>query len=139
MTLEDFAHRCLMIKAGNAELAIPCCANCKYYEREEECNGIHGALSSLKGTIVEHLYNGGTAKVVKKVEGENGIEFFCETDGTFISEEEAEKIQSENISESIQYKYECHHPAQESDDPFEGAWLEMKPEDFCSRWEEKDG
>ena len=33
MTLEDFAHRCLMIKAGNAELAIPCCANCKYYQR----------------------------------------------------------------------------------------------------------
>lgn len=32
MTLEDFAHRCLMIKAGNATLDIPCCANCKYYE-----------------------------------------------------------------------------------------------------------
>lgn len=31
MTLEDFAHRCLMIKAGNATLDIPCCANCKYY------------------------------------------------------------------------------------------------------------
>lgn len=32
MTLEDFAHRCLMIKAGNATLDIPCCANCKYYK-----------------------------------------------------------------------------------------------------------
>lgn len=31
MTIEDFAHRCLLIKAGNAELAIPCCANCKHY------------------------------------------------------------------------------------------------------------
>lgn len=33
MTIEDFAHRCLMIKAGNAELAIPCCANCKHYKQ----------------------------------------------------------------------------------------------------------
>ena len=33
MTLEDFAHRCLMIKAGNAILDIPCCANCKYYKK----------------------------------------------------------------------------------------------------------
>lgn len=31
MTIEDFAHRCLLIKAGNAEIAIPCCANCKHY------------------------------------------------------------------------------------------------------------
>jgi len=31
MTLEEFAHRCLMIKAGNATLDIPCCANCEHY------------------------------------------------------------------------------------------------------------
>ena len=32
MTLEDFAHRCLMIKAGNTTLDIPCCANCESYK-----------------------------------------------------------------------------------------------------------
>lgn len=31
MTIEEFAHRCLMIKAGNATLDIPCCAHCKHY------------------------------------------------------------------------------------------------------------
>ena len=38
MTLEDFAHRCLMIKAGNTTLDIPCCANCKYYQLEEDAD-----------------------------------------------------------------------------------------------------
>lgn len=33
MTLEEFAHRCLMIKAGNANLDIPCCANCEHYQK----------------------------------------------------------------------------------------------------------
>lgn len=32
MTLEEFAHRCLMIKAGNVNLDIPCCANCESYK-----------------------------------------------------------------------------------------------------------
>ena len=31
LSIEDFAHRCLLIKAGNVQLPIPCCANCKYY------------------------------------------------------------------------------------------------------------
>lgn len=35
MTIEDFAHRCLLIKAGNAELAIPCCANCEHYAKSK--------------------------------------------------------------------------------------------------------
>lgn len=35
MTIEDFAHRCLLIKAGNAELAIPCCANCDHYKKSK--------------------------------------------------------------------------------------------------------
>ena len=39
MTLEDFAHRCLMIKAGNATLDIPCCANCKYYRTDRKVEG----------------------------------------------------------------------------------------------------
>lgn len=34
MTIEEFAHRCLLIKAGNAELAIPCCANCEHYKND---------------------------------------------------------------------------------------------------------
>ncbi len=39
MTIEDFAHRCLLIKAGNAELAIPCCANCRNYAKSETWDG----------------------------------------------------------------------------------------------------
>ena len=39
MTLEEFAHRCLMIKAGNVTLDIPCCAHCKYYESLTFSNG----------------------------------------------------------------------------------------------------
>lgn len=139
MTLEDFAHRCLMIKAGNATLDIPCCANCKYYTQEEDLGGIKGFTSSLSG-LIDRMYNGGSAKVVKKVEGKDGVEFFCETTSEFISEKEAEQIRCENLSkqESISYKYFCKHPAQESDDPFVEDWLEMKPEDFCSRWESRN-
>ena len=137
MTLEDFAHRCLMIKAGNVQLAIPCCANCEYYIREEYSDGVHGLLANLKGTLIEHLYNGGTAKVVKTIEDENGVEFFCETTGEFISKDEAEQIQCENVSENVSYKYICNHPCVVSDDQFNATWLETKPEDFCSRWEER--
>ena len=35
MTIEEFAHRCLLIKAGNVTLSIPCCANCEHYEKNE--------------------------------------------------------------------------------------------------------
>lgn len=33
------------------------------------------------------------------------------------------------------YRYECRHPALESDDPFVATWIETTPEDFCSRFE----
>ena len=135
MTLEDFAHRCLMIKAGNATLDIPCCANCKYYIQEKYSDGINGLAANLKGTIIEYLYNGSTAKVVEKIEDENGVEFFCETTNEFISEKEAEQIHSDNVSESVQYTYECQHPEMSSQDY---AVLTMKPEDFCSRWESRN-
>lgn len=138
MTLEDFAHRCLMIKAGNATLDIPCCANCKYYIQEKYSDSINGLAAYLKGTIIEHLYNGGTAKVVETIEDENGVEFFCATTGEFISKDEAEQIRCENVSESVSYKYICDHPVLESDDSYVGAWLETKPEDFCSRWESRN-
>lgn len=78
LTLEDFAHRCLMIKAGNAELAIPCCANCKFYRS------------------------------------------FTFSDGETI--------------------WECHHPSMDDCESVdESGILYMAPEDFCSRWEERDG
>lgn len=41
MTIEDFAHRCLLIKAGNAELAIPCCANCEHYKEHPDGGAIY--------------------------------------------------------------------------------------------------
>lgn len=49
MTLEDFAHRCLMIKAGNATLDIPCCANCKYYNKNftYQTNSISAGVQAL--------------------------------------------------------------------------------------------
>ena len=123
MTLEDFAHRCLMIKAGNAELAIPCCANCKYYEKS------NATWNEFREAIFDLL----PAKVVSTVESDKGVEIFCETTNEFISEKEAEQIHSDNVSESVQYAYECHHPEMTSQDY---AVLTMKPEDFCSRWEE---
>ena len=36
------------------------------------------------------------------------------------------------------YKWICSHGV-EADDPFVAAWIEMQPEDFCSRWEARDG
>lgn len=84
MTLEDFAHRCLMIKAGNATLDIPCCANCKYYGEEK--------VSVFKNG---QIYVEGT------------------------------------------HKWICEHPEIDSDDSA-FCWLNMKAEDFCSRWEERE-
>lgn len=87
MTLEDFAHRCLMIKAGNATLDIPCCANCEHYTKV--VIGDEVRTNTLPGFRL--------------------------------------------INKSI--KWECFHPALETDD---AAWLETKPEDFCSRWESRN-
>ena len=128
MTLEDFAHRCLMIKAGNAELAIPCCANCKYYEEALTANVMAHQLNKIFDLL--------PAKVVSTVESDKGVEIFCETTNEFISEKEAEQIHSDNVSESVQHTYECHHPEMTSQDY---AVLTMAPEDFCSRWEERNG
>lgn len=127
MTLEDFAHRCLMIKAGNATLDIPCCANCKYYEEALTAHVMAHQLNMMFGLL--------PAKVVETIEDENGVEFFCETTNEFISEKEAEQIHSDNVSESVQYTYECQHPEMSSQDY---AVLTMKPEDFCSRWESRN-
>ncbi len=99
MTPEDFAHRCLMIKAGNVELAIPCCANCEYYQLEEDAD--------FAGTI------------------KGGILAFAKLSFGFEEKEEEEK----------EYKFVCNHPVLETHDSFDAAWLETKPEDFCSRWE----
>ena len=96
MTLEDFVHRCLLIKAGNTNLDIPCCANCEYYKCSDEPSA--------------------TAK--------SGINTLAKFFGIEDDENPA--------------KYECRHPVLETDDPFVAAWLETKPEDFCSRWESRN-
>lgn len=31
----------------------------------------------------------------------------------------------------------CFHPEQCADDSYVGVWLDMKPDDFCSRFEKK--
>lgn len=82
MTIEEFAHRCLLIKAGNAELAIPCCANCEHYKSDR---GI--------------IYKNG--EVIKEI-----------TLGCF---------------------WACYHPELNEEDI-----LYTKPEDFCSRFEERN-
>ena len=51
MTIEEFAHRCLLIKAGNATLEIPCCANCKYYIPSESDQA---AYPDVKKWICDH-------------------------------------------------------------------------------------
>ena len=89
MTLEDFAHRCLMIKAGNATLDIPCCANCKYYNKK-----------------LTNLY-------LQTTDSFPGIRF------------------------EGKYEWICDHPETDSDDSAV-CWLNMKPEDFCSRWESRN-
>lgn len=77
MTIEEFAYRCLSIKAGNTALSIPCCANCEHYE----------SLTFSDGETI----------------------------------------------------YECHHPSMddcECED--ESGILYMAPEDFCSRFKERN-
>ena len=82
MTIEEFAHRCLLIKAGNTTLSIPCCANCEHYKPDE---GI--------------IYKNG--KVIKKV--------------------------------TLSSWWSCYHPGLNEEDI-----LYTKPEDFCSRFEERN-
>ena len=43
----------------------------------------------------------------------------------------------EHYVSEIPLVYECHHPEQSVDDPFVSAWLETKPEDFCSYFKER--
>ena len=33
MTHEEFMHICLKIRKGDVTVDIPCCANCKYYNK----------------------------------------------------------------------------------------------------------
>ena len=47
------------------------------------------------------------------------------------------KLLDDILDEEIEAKYECRHPVLESDDPFVACWLETKPEDFCSRFEQR--
>ena len=34
-------------------------------------------------------------------------------------------------------EYECRHPVLKTEDSFIAAWLETKPEDFCSRYKRR--
>lgn len=101
MTLEDLIHRCLMIRKGNTNLDIPCCANCEHYVCSNEPYATATAKSGIN--ILANLF---------------GIE--------------DDEDDNENLA-----KYECRHPVLETDDPFVAAWLETKPEDFCSYFKER--
>lgn len=107
MTHEEFAHICLKIKSGDTSIEIPCCANCKHYA----CSNEPYANPTTKGAI------------------DNLTKLFDEVFDDVLDEE------IESGGEPA--KYECRHPVLESDDPFVACWLEMKPEDFCSRFEQR--
>ena len=136
MTIEEFAHRCLLIKAGNATLEIPCCANCKYYIPSESDQAALNLFEFYKTHFKNKVW------VVKEVKNKDGgIEFFCETTGEFISEERAAELEKENKEAALDSKYPdvkkwiCDHPELSFT---EDAELLMKPEDFCSRWEPRN-